>query len=267
MEACHPPLLNLSITPHSCLVTSHGLKSKFHLSLSDSFPSATRVPLLCLQTVVGDVVRTLKVMYGSLDRSVRMSRGLAECAGLNFPFLPVIFLHLILPNGFYAFYMCIYIFFLLSRDTLNWICLSFLSAVLSAEWTTVPGWTIFSVCSSSSSYSHLAWGMAPQHHTLIFWGPFFLTDCRRSAGSRCLQKLRCELKWINSSNGLVVTEENTLLTICIFAWTLSQMFLYPLASFFKVAQKWFNTVLSLKYTGLISCTKPQQTWYKCNQTH
>ncbi|XP_034533163.1 protein inturned isoform X2 [Notolabrus celidotus] len=28
---------------------------------------AERVPLLCLQTVVGDVVRTLKVMYGSLD--------------------------------------------------------------------------------------------------------------------------------------------------------------------------------------------------------
>ncbi|CAJ1085979.1 protein inturned isoform X2 [Xyrichtys novacula] len=28
---------------------------------------ADRVPLLCLQTVVGDVVRTLKVMYGSLD--------------------------------------------------------------------------------------------------------------------------------------------------------------------------------------------------------
>ncbi|XP_033961700.1 protein inturned isoform X2 [Pseudochaenichthys georgianus] len=30
---------------------------------------AERVPLLCLQTVVGDVVRTLKVMYGSLDRA------------------------------------------------------------------------------------------------------------------------------------------------------------------------------------------------------
>lgn len=109
MEACHPPLLNLAITPHSCLVTSHGLKLKFHLSLSNSFPSATRVPLLCLQTVVGDVVRTLKVMYGSLDRSVRMSRGLAECAGLNFLFLPVIFLHLILRMDFMCF-TCIYIF-------------------------------------------------------------------------------------------------------------------------------------------------------------
>uniref|UniRef100_A0A3P9H4G0 Protein inturned n=1 Tax=Oryzias latipes TaxID=8090 RepID=A0A3P9H4G0_ORYLA len=30
---------------------------------------AERVPLLCLQTVVEDVVRTLKVMYGSLDRA------------------------------------------------------------------------------------------------------------------------------------------------------------------------------------------------------
>ncbi|TNN46695.1 Protein inturned [Liparis tanakae] len=30
---------------------------------------AERVPLLCLQTVVGDVVRTLKVMYGSLDNA------------------------------------------------------------------------------------------------------------------------------------------------------------------------------------------------------
>ncbi|XP_024143679.1 protein inturned isoform X1 [Oryzias melastigma] len=30
---------------------------------------AERVPLLCLQTVVGDIVRTLKVMYGSLDRA------------------------------------------------------------------------------------------------------------------------------------------------------------------------------------------------------
>ena len=37
--------------------------SGFNMSL---FPP--RVPLLCLQTVVGDVVRTLKVMYGSLDR-------------------------------------------------------------------------------------------------------------------------------------------------------------------------------------------------------
>ncbi|XP_062416792.1 protein inturned isoform X2 [Pungitius pungitius] len=32
---------------------------------------ADRVPLLYLQTVVGDVVRTLKVMYGSLDRAFR----------------------------------------------------------------------------------------------------------------------------------------------------------------------------------------------------
>lgn len=29
--------------------------------------SISRVPLLYLQTVVGDLVRTLKVMYGSLD--------------------------------------------------------------------------------------------------------------------------------------------------------------------------------------------------------
>lgn len=38
----------------------------------DIFPFASRVPLLYLQTVVGDVVRTLKVMYGSLDRLVSL---------------------------------------------------------------------------------------------------------------------------------------------------------------------------------------------------
>lgn len=36
------------------------------------FSSSCRVPLLCLQTVVEDVVRTLKVMYGSLDRLVTL---------------------------------------------------------------------------------------------------------------------------------------------------------------------------------------------------
>lgn len=35
-----------------------------------------RVPLLYLQTVVGGAVRTLKVMHGSLDRSVVLSAGM-----------------------------------------------------------------------------------------------------------------------------------------------------------------------------------------------
>lgn len=52
------------------------LKSSFFLHISvaafDIFPFASRVPLLYLQTVVGDVVRTLKVMYGSLDRLVSL---------------------------------------------------------------------------------------------------------------------------------------------------------------------------------------------------
>uniref|UniRef100_A0A4W5PPD6 CCZ1/INTU/HSP4 first Longin domain-containing protein n=1 Tax=Hucho hucho TaxID=62062 RepID=A0A4W5PPD6_9TELE len=37
---------------------------------------AERVPLLYLQTVVGGVVRTLNVMYGSLDRSVVLTAGM-----------------------------------------------------------------------------------------------------------------------------------------------------------------------------------------------
>lgn len=57
---------------------------KLSMSALNIFPFASRVPLLCLQTVVGDVVRTLKVMYGSLDRLVILHfpvvllRGLTE---------------------------------------------------------------------------------------------------------------------------------------------------------------------------------------------
>ena len=45
----------------------------FQVCVFDIFPCPSRVPLLYLQTVVGDVVRTLKVMYGSLDRFVLYS--------------------------------------------------------------------------------------------------------------------------------------------------------------------------------------------------
>lgn len=51
------------------LIFDQQLKSILCLSLT-FFWSPRRVPLLYLQTVMGDVVRTLKVMYGSLDRLV-----------------------------------------------------------------------------------------------------------------------------------------------------------------------------------------------------
>lgn len=83
----------------------------------DIFPFAPRVPLLYLQTVVGDVVRTLKVMYGSLDRLVSLSipvvllRELAETSPLWLSFFTLhakyteirsVFHQFKAPAGFYT---------------------------------------------------------------------------------------------------------------------------------------------------------------------
>lgn len=57
----------------SVLFVNMNMFMKWVISANCFFPCAWRVPLLYLQTVVGDVVRTLKVMYGSLDRRVRLS--------------------------------------------------------------------------------------------------------------------------------------------------------------------------------------------------
>lgn len=130
------------------------------MSLTSSL-SSRRVPLLSLQTVVGDVVRTLKVMYGSLNRSVSRHS------------LPL--LSRILGRDLSRFF-----FF----DILN-----VSSAARSVRRTTPSGWTISSACSSSSSSSRGACGKAPRRR-LTFLGAFFWTDCRRSDGSLCLLKLR-----------------------------------------------------------------------------
>lgn len=54
------------------------------LSVCVSSSISLRVPLLYLQTVVGDVVRTLKVMYGSLDRFVTLCFSCVAASTLSF---------------------------------------------------------------------------------------------------------------------------------------------------------------------------------------
>lgn len=71
-------------------------------------------------------------------------------------------------------------------DTLN--CVS--STARSLRWTTPPGWTISSACSSSSSSSLGGWGMVPRQRRPTFQGAFSWTDSRRSDGSLCPLKLR-----------------------------------------------------------------------------
>lgn len=182
-------------------------------SAFDIFPFPSRVPLLYLQTVVGDVVRTLKVMYGSLDRLVGLSfpvvllRELVETSPLWLSFFmqnkSSVFHQLDFPQSLHCLMLLTLfmssnivpsLFVVLLITSMFYHGTHFLivsSAGPSVRQKTLPGWTISSACSSSSSSSRLAWGTAPQLPLPTSQGPSSSTDCRRSVGSRCLQKSRC----------------------------------------------------------------------------
>lgn len=178
----------------SLLVSLAGWSKYFWISLSwnlsrsvfDIFPFASRVPLLYLQTVVGDVVRTLKVMYGSLDRLVSLSFPvvlLRELEGIFFAWCKMYWKWKVsfskAPPGFHTLsslsyyfnplyfalkYILLHLFFLKCNlcSSVNYFCVIrtlisfFSSAAPFVRWTMCPGWTISSACSSSSSFSHLA---------------------------------------------------------------------------------------------------------------